>query len=167
MPAARQRVVQEFSEFFRGFAGRLAAWLEYLDVPRAGAKEITQETMTKPYRRWAEIESPEARTRLVASRAWAARLAKVDAIPVEDVEEHAPHHAGGCEMAAAEARLDVCEAIRKLPARQRQVLAWSFEGYTPTEIAEHLRKTPDAVRASLYKGRQKLEDLLRPQDSDQ
>ncbi|MBQ1019857.1 sigma-70 family RNA polymerase sigma factor [Micromonospora sp. D93] len=55
------------------------------------------------------------------------------------------------------------EAVQKLPQRQRQVLAWSFEGYEPTEIAEHLRMTLEAVRSSLYKGRQKLRGLLWPQ----
>ncbi|WDZ83972.1 RNA polymerase sigma factor [Micromonospora cathayae] len=161
----RQQVVEEFREFFLRFAGRLAAWLQYLGVPPAEAKDVTQETMRKAYRRWDSIDNPEAWVRVVASREWAARLAKVDAIPVEDVEEHLRHNAGGCEIAAADTRHDVREAVRKLPPRQRQVLAWSYEGYTPAEIAEHLSMTPEAVRSSLYQGRQKLERLLRPQES--
>lgn len=160
----RQQVVKEFSEFFLRFAGRLAAWLEYLGVPPADAKDITQETMRKAYRRWDKIENPDAWVRVVASREWTARVAKVDAIPVENIEEHLPPKAGGCEIAAADTRHDIRKAVEKLPPRQRQVLAWSFEGYTPTEIAEHLSMKPEAVRSSLYQGRRKLEELLRPQE---
>ncbi|MEU8186371.1 RNA polymerase sigma factor [Micromonospora carbonacea] len=160
----RQHVVKEFSEFFLRFAGRLAAWLEYLGVPPTEAKDITQETMRKAYHRWGAIDNPDAWVRVVASREWAARVAKVDAMPVENIEEYLPKNTDGCEIAAADTRHDIRKAIRKLPPRQRQVLAWSFEGYTPTDIAQHLSMTPEAVRSSLYQGRRKLEELLRPQE---
>ncbi|MBT2225658.1 hypothetical protein KLK06_07315 [Nonomuraea sp. NEAU-A123] len=43
--------------------------------------------------------------------------------------------------------------LRGLPHRQRQVLAWTFSGYTPAEIADQLGMTPNAVSASLKKAR--------------
>jgi RNA polymerase sigma factor (sigma-70 family) len=58
------------------------------------------------------------------------------------------------DIRALEQRYDVLRLLDKLPPRQRQVLAWTYEGYTPTEIAEELRLTPEAVRANLYKARQ-------------
>ena len=33
----------------------------------------------------------------------------------------------------------VLEALRLLPGRQRQVMAWAYDGYTPAEIATFLR----------------------------
>ncbi|MEU8024661.1 sigma-70 family RNA polymerase sigma factor [Micromonospora haikouensis] len=169
LEAANQaRIVEEFSAFYRGFAARLAGWLIWQGASEVDAKDVVQETMHKAYRLWKTIDNPEAWARVTASRAYAERLGKVDAIPVEDIAEHIPHTQNGCELSAADAKQDIRVALRQLPMRQRQLLAWSFEGYTPTEIAEQLHMTPEAVRSSLYKARKKLDELLHaPGGGDQ
>ncbi|MEW2522402.1 sigma-70 family RNA polymerase sigma factor [Actinacidiphila alni] len=43
--------------------------------------------------------------------------------------------------------------LRSLPPRQRQVLAWTLDGYAPAKIAEQLSMTSEAVRAGLKKAR--------------
>ncbi|GGR46147.1 sigma factor-like helix-turn-helix DNA-binding protein [Streptomyces netropsis] len=48
-----------------------------------------------------------------------------------------------------------------LPYRQRQILAWTLSGYTPSEIAQQLELTPEAVRASLKKARRTLAEYIR------
>jgi RNA polymerase sigma-70 factor (ECF subfamily) len=50
--------------------------------------------------------------------------------------------------------------IEQLPPRQRQVLAWTYDGATPTEIAEALQISPDAVRANLHKARAAMRRIL-------
>lgn len=162
--ANRGRIVEEFSAFYRGFAARLAGWLIWQGASEADAKDVVQETMHKAYQRWATIDTPEAWARVTASRAYAERLGKVDAMPVDDIAEHTPETAAGCELTAADAKQDIRMALQQMPARQRQMLAWSFEGYTPAEIAAQLRMTPEAVRSSLYKARKRLEELLQVRD---
>ncbi|RAO00729.1 RNA polymerase sigma factor [Micromonospora noduli] len=163
--ADRMSIREAFSAFYRGFAIKLAGWLIWQGASEADAKDVVQETMHKAYRLWNTINNPEAWARVTASRAYAERLAKFDATPVEDIAEYASSTGGGCELAAADARQDIRMALRQLPMRQRQLLAWSFEGYTPTEIAEQLHMTPEAVRSSLYKARKRLEELLQARDA--
>ncbi len=46
--------------------------------------------------------------------------------------------------------------LDRLPLRQRQVLAWTYDGATTTEIAETLQISPDAVRSNLHHARTTL-----------
>ncbi|MGW5079569.1 RNA polymerase sigma factor [Micromonospora echinospora] len=154
----RRRIVEEFSAFYRDYATRLAAFLVSIGVPQADALDIMQETMHKAYQRWRKIEHPKAWVKATASKAYAERLAKLDPVPVEDIADRLPVVPNGADV--ADAKHDILTALRQLPMRQRQVLAWSFEGHTPAEIADQLRMTAEAVRSSLYKGRKKLVELL-------
>ena len=54
----------------------------------------------------------------------------------------------------------VLEALRLLPYRQRQVMAWAYDGYTPAEIATFLNLDSGTVRASLHKARETLKRHL-------
>ena len=54
----------------------------------------------------------------------------------------------------------VLEVLRLLPYRQRQVLAWVYDGYTPAEIATILNLDSGTVRASLHKARETLKPYL-------
>ena len=48
-----------------------------------------------------------------------------------------------------------------LPLRQRQVMAWTLDGYTPAQIADELQITAEAARSSLKKARRTLATYLR------
>ena len=54
----------------------------------------------------------------------------------------------------------VLALLRRLPPRQRQIMAWVYDGYTPKEIADLLGMEPNAVRASLHKAREALKACL-------
>ena len=43
--------------------------------------------------------------------------------------------------------------IDRLPLRQRQIMALTYDGATPSEIAEIFGSTPEAVRSRLHKAR--------------
>jgi len=79
----------------------------------------------------------------------------------EAVPEGTPLLPAPAPAAEWEQRHEVLRVISQLPPRQRQVMAWTFDGYTPAEIAEILRLAPDAVRQSLAKARRALADHLR------
>ncbi|MFG1740243.1 RNA polymerase sigma factor [Micromonospora chalcea] len=159
----RQRIVEEFSAFYRDRSTGLATFLVSIGVPRPDAWDIMQETMQKVFRFWDRIEHPWTWAKVTASKEYAKRLAKGAPLPVEDIAERVPPTP--CDSSLAETKYDILTAMQKLPTRQRQVLAWSLDGHTPAEIAEHLQMTPEAVRASLYKSRKAVVELLRTQEA--
>ncbi|MET8041339.1 sigma-70 family RNA polymerase sigma factor [Micromonospora sp. NPDC005215] len=160
----RKQVVEEFSAFYRAFATRLAGWLILQGASEADAYDVMQETMYKAYHYWHTIEHPKAWVRATASRAYAERLARLDPVPIEEIAERLPPLPSG--SALADLKQDIRAAMQQLPPRQRQVLAWSFEGHTPAEIGAQLRMTSEAVRSSRYKARKALTELLRDREGD-
>jgi len=124
------------------------------------ATEVAQDTMTKAYQRWSEIDHPKAWTRRVAFRAWVRRNADNKEELVADLSESNPLLPPLINVEVWEQRHDVLRMLDRLPPRQREVMAWTFEGYTPTEIAVELDSTAEAVRANLMKARRALAKYL-------
>jgi RNA polymerase sigma-70 factor (ECF subfamily) len=65
------------------------------------------------------------------------------------------------EVAASDLRLDVLDAIRKLPARQQEALAMQLQfdmGYD--EIADVMGTTPGTVRSHVHAARRTLRSML-------
>jgi RNA polymerase sigma factor (sigma-70 family) len=145
-----------FSCFYRGFLPTLVAFLRLQGVPLYEAADIAQETMIEAYQSWAKIQSPRAWARRVAARMWARRIANVAEDLVADVPEQGTSLLPIADVADWEQRHDVLQVLDGLPPRQRQVLAWTMDGYTPAEIADELNMSPEAVRASLLKARRAL-----------
>jgi RNA polymerase sigma factor (sigma-70 family) len=65
-------------------------------------------------------------------------------------------------MTVMESRQVVAELLRCLSAGQRRVIHLICEGYTPTEIAEILRKKPNNVRQIAWQARKQLRRLVEP-----
>ena len=51
-------------------------------------------------------------------------------------------------------------ALAALPPKQREVMAWCIDGYSPAEIAGELGADPAAVRQNLAKARKNLKQML-------
>ena len=149
-----------FSAFYRRFVPSLVAFLVWQGGRLPEAADITQETMIKAYQRWSEIRHPESWARRVASRELVRRTASVEEDLVDDPPEHSSLLPTLTSMEAWEQRHEVLRLLDRLPPRQRQVLAWTLDGYTPTEIADELKITPEAVRANLMKARRALAEHL-------
>jgi RNA polymerase sigma-70 factor (ECF subfamily) len=149
-----------FAAFYRAFTPTLVAFLRWQGVPLRHAADLAQETMIQAYRHWDTITHPEPWTRRVASRLWAHHLAETAENPVADVPEPGPLLAI-TGVTAWEQRHDVLRVLDLLPSRQRQILAWTLDGYTPTEIATELQISPETVRANLYKARRAIAKQLR------
>jgi len=111
--------------------------------------------MIQAYQHWPTIRHPRAWTRRVASRAYTRRLASIEDL-VPSVASNAPLLAVETDVAAWEQRHDVLRILAFLPPRQRQVMAWTLDGYTPSEIAKELIMTPEAVRTNLVKANRSL-----------
>ncbi|MFY1698586.1 sigma factor-like helix-turn-helix DNA-binding protein [Solwaraspora sp. WMMA2101] len=80
---------------------------------------------------------------------------------VTEPELLSPLLSASADISAWEQRHDVIRLLAILPWRQRQVMAWTFDGYQPQEIAVELEITPEAVRASLKLARRALAEHLR------
>ncbi|BCL17868.1 RNA polymerase sigma factor [Micromonospora sagamiensis] len=154
--------VAAFSAFYRNEVGRLVAFLVWQGASVADAADVAQETMRRALEQWDTIRSPGPWTRRVASREYARRMAGLVELPTDDLADRTPLlRASVSEIAAWEAGQEELRLLGHLPSRQRQVMAWTLEGYQPGEIAEQLNMTPEAVRSSLLKARRALATLLR------
>ncbi len=148
-----------FSGFYREFIPTLVAFLVWQGARLSDAADIAQDTMIKLYRNWSTIRHREAWARRVASRELVRRFARVPEDPCPDPLE-CPLLPTPTNVEAWEQRHEVLRLLDQLPPRQRQVLAWTVDGYTPAEIAVELGIAPEAVRSSLLKARRTLARLL-------
>jgi RNA polymerase sigma factor (sigma-70 family) len=145
----------DFTAFYREFNSRLIAFLLIQGVRWADACDIAQETMTCVFLKWSQIAHPKAYARQVAARLRMRRELRAEE-PVAQVSEPATL----CNVADWESRHVILQLIRDLPPRQRQVLAWTLDGYPPAEIARKLKMSPEAVRSNLYKARRSVAERL-------
>lgn len=165
--AARLAVDEKFSFFYRATLRQLVGFLVNQGAALSVATDIAQDTMTKAYQRWSEIDQPKAWVHTVASRALIRMMTRTHEEPLDHVLEATallPCHNAAAEW---EAQYDTLGILRSLPLRQRQILAWTLSGYTPSEIAEQLRITPNAVSASLKKARRAVAQHLMTRDGEQ
>ena len=155
-----------FGAFYREAVPTLVAFLMWQGAALAEAADIAQETMIAAYQRWTTIRVPLAWARRVASRALARRIARVGEDPVDDLAQANPLLPDESGLSDWEQRHDIPRLLALLPPRQRQVMAWTLDDYTPAEIAEELQINPDAVRANLHKARRSLTRHLAAQGGE-
>jgi RNA polymerase sigma factor (sigma-70 family) len=158
-PPSQVPEVDGYSEFYRQVVPSLVAFLIWQGARLPEAADVAQETMIQAYRYWSTIEHPQAWVRRVASRILARRIATVEE-PVERIGEWTALLPAPTNITAWEQRHEVLRALRHLPPRQRQVMAWTLDGYKPSEIAQELRITPETVRSNLKKARRALAAYL-------
>ena len=147
-----------FTAFYRAETSGLVRFLIYLGAQLTDAADLAQDTMIDAFRQWSAIEQPRAWIRRVASRKYGRRLSSVE-LPIEAVDGR-PLLSPGRDLAEWERHQEILRVLKLLPPRQRQVIAWTFDGYQPWEIAAELGISADAVRASLKLARRKLAELL-------
>jgi RNA polymerase sigma-70 factor (ECF subfamily) len=155
-----------FSAFYRRFVPTLVGFLMWQGARLPDAAELVQATMVEAYKYWSTIRDPEAWTRRVASRALARQIASVED-SVDEIPEHSSLLLPLTNVLAWEQEREILRLLSLLPSRQRQVMAWSLQGYTPAEIAEELKITGEAVRASLKKARTALTQHLATTGDEQ
>jgi RNA polymerase sigma factor (sigma-70 family) len=159
-PAGSSEIDNEFSKFYRDFVPRLIGFLILQGAQLTEATDIVQETMIRAYNRWRTIERPAAWARRVASRELIRRMTSAREEPSENITEGALLLSPSTDIAEWERRHDILHIIPSLPPRQRQVIAWTLDGYSPAEIAEEWQITPEAARANLMKARRTIGERL-------
>lgn len=149
-----------FSAFYTRFIPTLVGFLIWQGAHLTDATELAQDAMTRAWHSWPEIQHPEAWVRTTAGRALVRRVASTTEYPVAEIPERSSLLPADLDIGEWEQRHDILAALRTLPKRQRQVLIWTLNDYTPTEIAEVLRIAPEAVRSNLLKARRKIASQL-------
>ncbi|WP_326722012.1 sigma-70 family RNA polymerase sigma factor [Streptomyces sp. NBC_00243] len=153
----------EFEAFFKAEFTRIMRMLITIGASSGDAADATQEAMIELLSHWEEVREPRAWARKVAIRTFLRSQTRAEPL---DSEASAWDRRDPIGMTApVESHLtveahEVLNALRQLPPRQRQVMAWTIDGFRPAEIAHHLLMTEATVRSSLRHARSSLKRLL-------
>jgi RNA polymerase sigma factor (sigma-70 family) len=165
--ASQQSRDAEFSAYYRSDIGALINFLIWQGAKPWDSADCAQEAMIKVHAYWETIANPHAWVRRTASRSWGQRMGRVREFVSDSVPERSALLRDDAGIEAAVQRHDVLRRLEALPLRQRQVLAWTMDGYAAPEIAVELGISADAVRSSLLKARRAMtRDLRRGDGSD-
>jgi RNA polymerase sigma factor (sigma-70 family) len=119
------------------------------------AADVAQSAFADAFPVWPAIQYPRAWLRRVAQRGYC-RCGSRET-PVESPPERlSPLPA----VSAAELRDEARAVLAALPPKQREVMAWCIDGYSPAEIASELGADPAAVRQNLAKARKNLKQTF-------
>lgn len=143
--------LEQYSKFYRENVSRLVTFLVFQGIPVADAADCVQETLIDALPPvWATLAHPYAWCRTVASRK-STRLRLRRELPIEDVDRVGrPLIAPGAYLEAVDHHAEIVRLLSSVKGdRQRQVLAWTYDGATTAEIASELEMTPATVRATL------------------
>jgi RNA polymerase sigma factor (sigma-70 family) len=158
-------VTASYVEFYRTALPRLIALLRYNGAELHEAADMAQEALMAALPpKWETLSDPYAWCRVVALRNFR-RLAQRHrheslADDLEAFDNRVAYWSSFQKLAEVEAGDEILSLLRRLPARQREIMALTYDGSTPAEIAETLGVSPAAVRASLMKARSALKAAL-------
>jgi RNA polymerase sigma-70 factor (ECF subfamily) len=159
--------VSEPPDFASFYAAELRPVLRFLYKQGAGWDECwdaAQEAFYEALRHWENLHSPRSWVRTTALRYHVRQCERrIDELRrMKSAGSWLPRPSfADIQLKDDEAR--VLAAIAALPQRQREVMAWHYDGYSPREIAHLLGIQDDAVRSNLYQARKTLKAGLSVQ----
>lgn len=151
----------EFALFYLDDLAKLVGFLIVQGARPSAAADLAQDAMTEAYRQWDSIDAPRSWVRTVASRKWWRRAERDQMEVPYDVLPEPSALLSADESAEIESRHTFVTIVRSLTPAQRQVMAWTYDGYRPTEIAALLGKDPATVRSTLRDARAALKEKYR------
>ncbi|MEU1747368.1 RNA polymerase sigma factor [Micromonospora arida] len=138
----------------------LVKFLVYQGASPQDAFDAAHQAFVEAWRRWEQIQNPKAWLRIVAVRAL--KSAAQPTVPMPDRYDFADSAPTGMQL--SEETMDLMTALRRLPPLQREIMAWTVDGFGPSEIAKQLGMSGEAVRQALHRARQNLKRLLFPEE---
>jgi len=154
--------VAEFSKFYIENVPRLIAFLVCQGVSVIDAADCVQETLIAALPPvWATLEYPNAWCRRVAYRKACELGQRRRETPFADPElAGSPLVAVGIDVEYFESNHEFLRWLARLDgSKQREILAWTYDGATPAEIAMELGMDPATVRSTLRNARVALRRL--------
>lgn len=154
--------VVEFSKFYMENVPRLIAFLVCQGVSVIDAADCVQETLIDALPPvWATLRYPYAWCRLVAHRkACELTQRRREALFADPELAGSPLVAAGIDVEYFESNHEFLRWLARLDSgKQREILAWTYDGATPAEIAAELGMNPATVRSTLRNARAALRRL--------
>jgi RNA polymerase sigma factor (sigma-70 family) len=151
--------VTEFSKFYMENVPRLVGFLVYAGVSMIDAADCVQETLIDALPPvWGTLQCPYAWCRCVAYRKACDLARRRREEPFAYPEQvGSPLIASDIDMEKFESEHEFLHWLARLNGdKQRQVLAWTYDGAAPAEIAEALDMDPATVRSTLRNARAML-----------
>jgi RNA polymerase sigma-70 factor (sigma-E family) len=157
-----ERDRQEFAEFAAARSSALIRLAYVLTADQHAAEDLLQTALTRAAAHWERIHTaPEAYVRQIMYReqvSWWRRRARRRETTMADPPEQA-----WVPAASAEARLDLLQALRALPARKRAVLVLRYlEDLPEAQVADILGCSVGTVRSQTHKAITQLRSVLAP-----
>jgi RNA polymerase sigma factor (sigma-70 family) len=161
-----RQTLAEFEAHYRRDLKPLMGFVISLGASFHEAEDVAQVAMKAALLDWPNIDHPRAFVRQVARRVFLRSRGKakrerevaVLALPIENATTGMP----------TVTTREVLNAIRSLPPAQREVMAWTIDGYEPSEIAALTGKSSATVRSHLRHARATLKGVfgLREEEGD-
>lgn len=147
---------RSFDEYFRYDFPRLTFFTVRLGASLQEAEDVTQQAMLDLFRHWGEVSAPEAYARIAAKRIYLRGRNNAkrerEAIQRNWSQDNPVAFSGDVQY--------VMDLLTSLPTEQREIMAWTIDGYEPSEIAELTGRTAATVRSHLRHARKKLARAL-------
>jgi RNA polymerase sigma-70 factor (ECF subfamily) len=157
------RFEDEYAAFYRAEFPHVVRTSYLIVHDRERAEEIAQEAFIQLLAHWGKVskyEQPEAWVRRVAIRI-ATRWARREKLR-PSLEQGTP-----LSPVLAAHDVDVLDAVKQLPARQRAAVAlFYFEDRPLYEVADILGCSHAAAKVHVFNARRRLADLLREEAVD-
>jgi RNA polymerase sigma factor (sigma-70 family) len=155
----------EFNAFYHAERVGLVRFVMFLGADPDTAEDVVQTAFTRAFPVWHAIRFPQAWLRKVAQSEYfghcraAARQTSLDAAPGRAVRRAGISAAMALEQQAA-TREFLAAGIADLPPKQRQVMAWVWDGFSDAEIAGELGDSEAAVRKNRSRAMRNLRRAL-------
>jgi RNA polymerase sigma factor (sigma-70 family) len=132
------------------------------------AQEIAQDTFLKLFQNFSKVRDPRSWLRTVAGRDFCRVNMRVREYPTDEpADNESSEGRPEPELLLSEETMRVNAAIAKLNIGGRQVMAWTLDGYTDSEIAAVLNISEAAVRKRRSRAYAELKKFLVRQPEGQ
>ncbi len=158
-PDPMHRHEDEFIEFFRREYREIVKFVQYTGTSFDDADDAVSEAMAQAYPRWPMLTHPGRWVRTAAlhqSIKKAERDRKRQSTEKKAARLNGQDRPGPQHRCEPDEHARVVAALRCLPTAQLEVMALTFDGYTPAEIAELLHRPSANVRSNLRHARDRL-----------
>ncbi|MDC2960441.1 sigma-70 family RNA polymerase sigma factor [Streptomyces gilvifuscus] len=156
---------RKYDDFFRSEFNHLMRHVILLGATPEEAKDAAQSALIDLLQNWYTVQAPRPWCRKAAARHFLR----------SDIRESRADRSARSDFLARHGSDDsysLCSTLEEwefiihfvenyLSGIQRQVMAWTIDGFEPQEIAKQLGKAPATVRSNLRHARKKLAAALR------
>ncbi|BCM68398.1 hypothetical protein EASAB2608_03732 [Streptomyces sp. EAS-AB2608] len=152
-----ERFEEEFESVFKRSLHRLVGFLITAGARRVDAEDAVQMAFIELAKVWDSVEHPIAWVRRVSFRMWTKITGKSR---LYELSEDVPDSTRPDASDELVEQSQVVLFLRKLPPLQQTVMAFAYDGCSPTETAEAMGMSPANVRQNLHRARANLASIL-------